>query len=303
VPGIVSSRAEWKNRIGSGIDDSTATRLAAAATIEHFTSQLKAIDQAIGETIDQNADLRGRRDLLLSVIGVRETLAASLLAEMPEPGVLHRSSEMVSYAGLNASHHRSGSSPALSAMRFNPAVAALVARLKNAGRLKADCCGGNAQTPRPLLRRAEDRQAVRSSCRHASLSFGKFPIPLFDQRPIIPPSRSVAPSADARKRRSRRAAGLRAMAGLVLDRSEHAGMFSQTDRGYFSTGHATRYLPRYALRYPVAAARVEFVRYGYSMQQTAHRPFYNHATPAARFWRPPPHAAIVQQAINRAFAT
>ena len=64
---------------------------------------------------------------------------------------------MVAYAGLNPSHHRSGSSidrptriskignatlrsslymPALSAMRFNPAVAALVARLKSAGRLK-----------------------------------------------------------------------------------------------------------------------------------------------------------------------
>ena len=64
---------------------------------------------------------------------------------------------MVVYAGLNPSHHRSGSSidrptriskignatlrsslymPALSAMRFNPAVAALVARLKSAGRLQ-----------------------------------------------------------------------------------------------------------------------------------------------------------------------
>jgi transposase len=79
------------------------------------------------------------------------------MAEMPEPGVLRRSGEMVAYAGLNPSHHRSGTSidrptriskignatlrsslymPALSAMRFNPAVAILVARLKSAGRLK-----------------------------------------------------------------------------------------------------------------------------------------------------------------------
>ena len=118
---------------------------------------LEAIDKAIGETIDQDAELRGRRDLLLSVIGVGETLAAALLAEMLEPGVLRRSGEMVAYAGLNPSHHRSGSSidrptristignatlrsslymPALSAMRFNPVVAALVGRLKSAGRLK-----------------------------------------------------------------------------------------------------------------------------------------------------------------------
>ena len=154
--GIVSNRAEWKNRIGSGLTEGTAITLA-TATIEHFTAQLEAIDKAIKETIDQDVELRGRRDLLLSVVGVGETLAALLLTEMPEPGVLRRSGELVAYAGLNPSHHRSGSSidrptriskignatlrsslymPALSAMRFNPAIAALVARLKNAGRLK-----------------------------------------------------------------------------------------------------------------------------------------------------------------------
>jgi transposase len=97
--GIVKNRTEWKNRIGSGLGDSIATKLA-AATIEHFTSQLEAVDRVIGETIDQDAELRGRRDLLLSVIGVGETLAALLLVEMPEPEVLRQSGEMVAYAGL-----------------------------------------------------------------------------------------------------------------------------------------------------------------------------------------------------------
>jgi transposase len=154
--GVVKNRTEWRNRVSSGLDDSVAISLA-SATIEYFTSQLKEIDRAIGETIDQDAKLRGGRDLLLSVAGVGETLAASLLAEMPEPGVLRQSKEMVAYAGLNPSHRRSGSSidrptriskignaalrsalymPALSAMRFNPIIAALVARLKSAGRLK-----------------------------------------------------------------------------------------------------------------------------------------------------------------------
>jgi transposase len=154
--GMVANRAEWKNRLGSGLGDSTAIKVA-TTTIDYFTSQLATIDRAIGETIDQNVELRSRRDLLLSVIGVGETLAALLLTEMPEPAVLRRSGEIVAYAGLNPSHHRSGTSidrptriskignatlrsslymPALSAMRFNPAVAALVARLKNAGRLK-----------------------------------------------------------------------------------------------------------------------------------------------------------------------
>jgi transposase len=153
--GIIASRTEWKNRLGSGLCDSTATGVA-AMTIEHFTHQLETVDRTIAETIDRDATLRGRRDLLLSINGVGETLAASLLVEMPEPGVLRRSGELVADAGLNPRHHRSGTSidrptriskignaalrsslymPALSAMRFNPAVAALVARLKEAGRL------------------------------------------------------------------------------------------------------------------------------------------------------------------------
>src|ERR1700709_552778 len=101
--GIIKNRTEWKNRIGSGLGDSIATKLA-AATIEHFTSRLEAVDRAIGETIDQDAELRGRRDLLLSVIGVGETLAASPLVDIADPAVLCQSGEMVAYAGLNPSH-------------------------------------------------------------------------------------------------------------------------------------------------------------------------------------------------------
>jgi len=154
--GIVGSRTEWKNRIGSGLGDDAATTLA-TATVAHFTSQLEAINRAIAKTIDQDAELCGRRDLLLSVVGVGETLAALLLVEMPAPGVLRRSGEMVAYAGLNPSQHRSGTSidrptriskignaalrsslymPALAAMCFNPIVAALAAHLKSFGRLK-----------------------------------------------------------------------------------------------------------------------------------------------------------------------
>jgi transposase len=154
--GVIGSLTEWKNRSGSGLAGATA-RTVAAATIDHFTAQLKAVDQAIAGIIDQDPDLRVQRDLLLSISGVGETLAGILLAEMPGPEVLRRGSEVTAYAGLNPSHYRSGTSvdrptriskigngvlraalymPALVAMRFNPAVAALVARLKAAGRLK-----------------------------------------------------------------------------------------------------------------------------------------------------------------------
>ena len=76
---------------------------------------------------------------------------------MPGPDVLRSSAEVVAYAGLNPRQHQSGTSidratriskignavlraalymPALSAMRYNSAIVALVSRLKSRGRLK-----------------------------------------------------------------------------------------------------------------------------------------------------------------------
>ena len=81
-----------------------------------------------------------------------------MLAELPGPDVLSSGAEVVAYAGLNARLHQSGTSidwmtriskignavlraalstcRAISAMQHNPAIIALVARLKSRGRLK-----------------------------------------------------------------------------------------------------------------------------------------------------------------------
>ena len=80
-----------------------------------------------------------------------------MLAELPGTDVLRSSAEVVAYAGLNPRLHQSGTSinrmtsiskignavlraalymPAMSAMRYNPAIVALVTRLKSQGRLK-----------------------------------------------------------------------------------------------------------------------------------------------------------------------
>ena len=154
--GIIAGLTEWKNRKNSGMIDAVAQSLA-DVTISHFTSQLGAVDKAITLTIDNDPVLRRKRDLLLSISGVGETLAGVVLAELPGPDVLRSSAEVVAYAGLNPRLHQSGTSidrmtriskignavlraalymPAMSAMRYNPAIAALVARLKSRGRLK-----------------------------------------------------------------------------------------------------------------------------------------------------------------------
>ena len=139
--GIVAGLTEWKNRMNSGMVDAVAQSLA-DVTILHFTSQLGAVDEAIAQTIDNDSSLRRKRDLLLSISGVGETLAGVVLAELPGPDMLRSSAEVVAYAGLNPRQHQSGTSidrvtriskignavlraalymPAMSAMRFNPA--------------------------------------------------------------------------------------------------------------------------------------------------------------------------------------
>jgi len=154
--GFLASRVEWQNRAGSGVADRTASELA-RTTVAHFEVQIAAVDKAIAETIDGDDDLRTKRDLLLSIDGVGETLAAVILTELPAPEVLSRSTQAVAYAGLNPRQHQSGSSinhptriskignatlrtalfmPALSAMRCNTVIAAVVARLRTQGRLK-----------------------------------------------------------------------------------------------------------------------------------------------------------------------
>ena len=154
--GIVAGLTEWKNRKSSGIIDAVAQSLA-DVTISHFTSQLGAVDEAIAQTIDNDSGLRRKRDLLLSISGVGEILAGVVMAELPGPDVLRSSAEVAAYAGLNPRQHQSGTSidrvtriskignavlraalymPAMSAMRYNPAIVALVARLKSRGSLK-----------------------------------------------------------------------------------------------------------------------------------------------------------------------
>jgi transposase len=87
--GIIAGLTEWKNRKNSGMVDAVAQSLA-DATISHFTNQLGTVDKAITQTIDNDPVLRRKRDLLLSISGVGETLAAVVLAELPVSSVWRR---------------------------------------------------------------------------------------------------------------------------------------------------------------------------------------------------------------------
>lgn len=153
--GFVASKVEWQNRAESIGNDDAAGALA-RSTIAHFAAQIAAVDAAIAAVINEDDDLRGKRDLLLSIDGVGEVLAAVILAELPGTEAISNGAQAVAYAGLNPRRFQSGTSvnhptriskignatlrtalfmPAMVAIRHNPAVAALAQRLRAQGRL------------------------------------------------------------------------------------------------------------------------------------------------------------------------
>src|SRR5919206_3434922 len=192
---LQTALTEWQNRREAG-PHAPAADAAMLGIIDGLQRELAAVRDAIGAMMADDEELRRRRDLLISIPGIGEATAASILSELPGSDVLRSARQAAAYAGLNPSQHRSGSSvdrparisrignaalraalyfPALAAMRCNPAVAALRARLAAQNRLKPmqivaaamrkllHLCYGVLKTGRPFDRnhRAVAATAVR----------------------------------------------------------------------------------------------------------------------------------------------
>ena len=123
-----------------------------AQRLRQIDRQIKAIEAAIDQQIKDHPDLRRRFVILISIPGISNTTAATLLVEMPELGTL-QPRQTASLAGLapvarqsgtwrGKAHIRGGRAnlrqalymPALVATRFNPDLKAIYTRLRNAGK-------------------------------------------------------------------------------------------------------------------------------------------------------------------------
>lgn len=119
-----------------------------------LTEEEARLESMIKGHIDRHPDLRDQQELLCSIPGVAERLSASLMAWLPIDRFTN-AREAVAFVGLSPQHCESGSSvkgksklcklgharlrktlymPALAAMRFNPAAAALAQRLRASGK-------------------------------------------------------------------------------------------------------------------------------------------------------------------------
>lgn len=151
---LKQNRLQESNRLKAG-NPSGVVRETIEAHLDFLDEQIARLEQEIRHQIQQDDQQRHQLELLTSIPGISLLTAAKFLAEVPDVHLFAQAGQLAAYAGLSPSHHESGVSvrkksklsktgnrslrtafymPALSAMRFNPIVKALVDRLEAEGK-------------------------------------------------------------------------------------------------------------------------------------------------------------------------
>ncbi|MGA4637293.1 IS110 family transposase [Pseudomonas solani] len=124
------------------------------SVLEHIERQIEETLKAIDDHIDDDPDLRGKRDLLISIDGIADKTSALLLAELGNPLRFTSSRAVTAFAGLNPRLQESGSyrgqtriskmgssrlraglyMPSICALQHNEAIKAMSERLKSRGK-------------------------------------------------------------------------------------------------------------------------------------------------------------------------
>lgn len=151
---LKADRTREMNRQKSGISSASVLKNI-ADHIAFLDEQIKAVIEQINDLIDKDPDLRKQRDLLTTIDGLGDLTAAKFLAEVPDISRFSTAPELAAFAGLTPKNRQSGSSvrghasiakmgnrriraafymPALSAMRHNSIVRALVYRMEERGK-------------------------------------------------------------------------------------------------------------------------------------------------------------------------
>lgn len=123
--------------------------------IAFLDEQIADLEQRIKEHIDRYPALKQQRDLLHTIPGVGDVVAATFLAEVPDISRFPQASQLAAFAGLTPGESQSGTSrrgkgklvkwgnahlrgvlymPALSAHRWNPIIAVQRERMKANGK-------------------------------------------------------------------------------------------------------------------------------------------------------------------------
>lgn len=149
----IAMRQQERNRLKAGIT-SVVVREALKQHIAFLDTQISSLDAQIADHINRHSGLKAQHDLLVSIPGIGNLTALTLLTEVRDFRAFDTVRELVAFAGLNPSHQFSGTSihrktcisktgnaairkalywPAISASRHNPLVKPLYDRLAQAG--------------------------------------------------------------------------------------------------------------------------------------------------------------------------
>lgn len=147
---LVELRTAEKNRLEH--PQTKAVRKSVQQVIDHLNKQITKIEKDILALVESHEDFQGKSGVMASVPGVGAVTVASLLAELPELGLLNRQ-KISALVGLAPFNHDSGKlkgkrairggrkdlrsvlyMAALTAMRSNPAIRQFAQRLKDNGK-------------------------------------------------------------------------------------------------------------------------------------------------------------------------
>jgi transposase len=149
---LVEMRTQEENRLDSPAMDSV--RESILRMIDVFDEQIKELDKQIKSAIDDDDDLKGKRDLIESIDGIGPITAATILGETPHIESFRSSKALTAFAGLCPNVRQSGTSvrstrttkignrairkslymAAIAALRSNAIIRAFADRLRERGK-------------------------------------------------------------------------------------------------------------------------------------------------------------------------
>lgn len=150
------NRVQQLNRLSVCRDEEVKASL--ETVLETIEAQIEAVKKRINEFVNQDPDLKERKQLLESIKGIGHKTAIHLLAEMYDLDRYENAKAVAADAGVTPSQYQSGSSvrrrpkisrmgkatirsamhfPAITALQHNPIVRRMADRLRAKGKTKA----------------------------------------------------------------------------------------------------------------------------------------------------------------------
>ena len=149
---LIDMRSQEKNRLGTAHESVTPL---IKEHIDYLDKEIEKVRDQIADLIDQDPNLRQKKDLLASIPGIGKATIAALLADLDNLGKFTHVRQLVAFIGLAPRETLSGSSikgkprlcktgnarlrkalymPALVSIRYNPLMIAFYNRLKEKGK-------------------------------------------------------------------------------------------------------------------------------------------------------------------------